>query len=165
MTCCNPSSFISDRRVDSQAIESADGDLELLQCCIDGANVEVDESAEERKGGAGGLGKMFLSAGDKQLAIYCHVPKALAEEKGVSMKEWVDAVIAPIKDRSQIVETGEEITKIVVPGNPGEGAFPLKMRDEAIAAGFAFLRQKGLVPEDDSSDDDINYADAAGVEW
>jgi hypothetical protein len=40
-------------------------------------NVEVDEAAEERKGGAGHLGKMLLSAGDKQVAIVCHVPKAL----------------------------------------------------------------------------------------
>ena len=30
-------------------------------------NVEVDEAAEERKGGAGHLGKMLLSAGDKQV--------------------------------------------------------------------------------------------------
>ena len=108
---------------------------------------------------------MFLSAGDKQLGIYCHVPKALAEAKGVSMKEWVDAVIAPIKDRCEIVEAGEEITKIVALGNPAEDAFPLKMRDAAISAGFTFLREKGLVPADDSSDDDINYAEAAGVEW
>jgi hypothetical protein len=40
-------------------------------------NAEVDEAAEERKGGAGHLGKMLLSAGDKQVAIVCHVPKAL----------------------------------------------------------------------------------------
>lgn len=40
-----------------QAIETANGDLELLQCVMDGANAEVDEAAEERKGGAGALGK------------------------------------------------------------------------------------------------------------
>ena len=40
---------------------------------------------------------MFLSAGDKQLAIYCHVPKALAEAKGLGAKEWMDALTAPLK--------------------------------------------------------------------
>ena len=44
------------------------------------------------------------------------------------------------------------------------GKFPLKLRDEAIAAGLALLRTKGLIPADDS-DDDVNYAEAAGVEW
>lgn len=34
-----------------------------------GMNAEVDEAAEERKGGAGHLGKMLLSAGDKQVRL------------------------------------------------------------------------------------------------
>lgn len=39
-------------------------------------------------------------------------------------------------------------------------------RDEAINAGFAWFREKGLIPAGgDSSDDDVNYAEAAGVEW
>jgi hypothetical protein len=37
-------------------------------------NVEVDEAAEERKGGSGHIGKMLLSAGQKQvIAIIGHV--------------------------------------------------------------------------------------------
>jgi hypothetical protein len=32
--------------------------------------------------------------------------------------------------------------------------FPLKLRDEAIGQGFAYLRSKKLVPEVDDSDDD-----------
>ena len=59
----------------------------------------------------------------------------------------------------------EEVVKVTVPANAEKGLFPLKLRDEAISAGFAFLRAKGLVPADDSSDDDVNYAEAAGVEW
>lgn len=39
-------------------------------------------------------------------------------------------------------------------------------RDDAINAGFAWFREKGLIPaNDDDSDDDVNYAEAAGVEW
>lgn len=109
---------------------------------------------------------------------------------------------------TQIVEDGEEVTKIVVPANAEEGLFPLKMRDEAITAGgwavvtkasllsvhavsasagpaaplerhmaahamcyvlppagVAFLREKGLLPADDSSDDDVNYAEAVSSLW
>jgi hypothetical protein len=32
--------------------------------------------------------------------------------------------------------------------------FPLKLRDEAIGLGFAFLRSKGLVPVDESSEEE-----------
>lgn len=38
------------------AVDTPEGDIELLQSVIDGANAEVDESAEERKGGAGDIG-------------------------------------------------------------------------------------------------------------
>lgn len=109
-------------------------------------------------------GKIFLSAGDKQLAIIAHVPKALAESKGVAIKEWVDALTAPLPTPT-VVSSDEELVKLVIPADAEKGQFPLKMRDEAINAGFAFLRQKGLIPADDSSDDDVNYAEAAGVEW
>lgn len=36
-----------------------------------GMNVEVDEGAEERKGGAGHIGKMLLSAGDECQCTGC----------------------------------------------------------------------------------------------
>ena len=38
------------------AIESADGDFELLDKVLEGANAPVDEAAEERKGGAANIG-------------------------------------------------------------------------------------------------------------
>jgi hypothetical protein len=146
-------------------VDDAAGDLELLQILLDGSNQPVDESAEERKGGAGDLGKAFLSAGDAQLAMIFHVPAELSAAKGIKMQAWVDAVLAPVKEHAQVVEQTEEVTKVVVPGNAEEGRFPLKMRDACTAAGFAFLRENGLIPVDDSSDDDVNYAEAAGVEW
>lgn len=143
-----------------------EGDLDLLQAVLDGSNQEVDESAEERKGGAGDLGKTFLSAGTAQLAIITHVPAALAAAKGVTMQEWVDAVTAPVKEHAKVVSQSGEVTKIVVKGDPAKELFPLKMRDACTAAGFEFLRTKGLIPAGgDSSDDDVNYAEAAGVEW
>lgn len=81
-----------------------------------GMNAEVDESAEERKGGAGGLGKMLLSAGDKQLAIVCHVPKALQESnESFNIKEWVQAVVGATG--ATVTEEGEEVSG--APRSPG----------------------------------------------
>jgi hypothetical protein len=55
------------------ALEVPNGDMGLMDAVLEGMNAEVDESAEERKGGAGALGKMLLSAGDKALAVVCQV--------------------------------------------------------------------------------------------
>jgi hypothetical protein len=145
------------------SIESAEGDLELLEKVMEGANTKVDESAEERKGGADDIGKLFFSAGDKQLVVLCHVPAELATEKSFSAKEWVETVMAPVGGK--IVKEEGDFIAAVAEGDAEKGKFPLKMRDEAISAGFQFIKSKGLVPADDDSDDDVNYAEAAGVEW
>lgn len=47
------------------AVDTPNGSIELLKKVLEGANKEVDEGAEERKGGAGHLGKCFFSAGDE----------------------------------------------------------------------------------------------------
>lgn len=39
----------------------------------------------------------FLSAGDKQLAIYFHLPKELSAAKSIALKEWATALLAPIE--------------------------------------------------------------------
>lgn len=104
---------------------------------------------------------MFASAGDDQLAIIFHVPSALTEK--LSLKEWVDTVTTAIN--GEIVEMGAEVAKVKVAADQAAGRFPLKMRDEAIAAGLGLLKSRGLIPAQDDSDDDVNYAEAAGVEW
>lgn len=53
---------------------------------------------------------------------------------------------------AEIVEEGDEVVKMVGQGNPEKEQFPLKMRDAAQAAGFAYIKSKGLIPEDDSDD-------------
>lgn len=127
-------------------------------------NAHVDEAAEERKGGAGHLGKMLLSAGDKQVAILCHVPKALQDAtESFSMKEWVDAVVAAAGGK--VVKETEEVVMAVAEGDAEKELFPLKMRDAAQAAGFQYIKSKGLIPDDDDSDDYIPDPEAVGIEW
>jgi hypothetical protein len=133
------------------AVETPNGDLEVLQYVLEGMNAEVDEGAEERKGGAGHIGKMLLSAGDKQVAFICHVPKALQEATaGFSIKDWVAEVCKAAG--AEVVEESDEVVKMVGQGNPEREQFPLKMRDAAQAAGFAYIKSKGLIPEEDSDD-------------
>ncbi|KAL6756720.1 hypothetical protein V8C86DRAFT_2643538 [Haematococcus lacustris] len=146
------------------SVETPEGDMALLEKVLEGANVVVDESAEERKGGAGDIGKFLLSAGETQLVGIAHVPKALAEEKKLTVKEWVEELMKYMP-KSEIVEESEEIIKVLMKADQEAGVFPLKVRDAAIDAGFKLLKAKGLVPENDDSDDDVNYAEAAGVEW
>ncbi len=145
------------------SVDIPEGDLELLQQVMNGANVEVDDAAEERKGGANDLGKAFLTAGTAQMAVKFHVPKAVAEAKGVSLQEWIDALLKPVKEHAVEVEKTEETATYTVAGDVAAGRFPLKLRDECTAAGFNFLREKGLIPVEDSSDDDMAWAQ--DVEW
>lgn len=49
---------------------------------MDGANAEIAPDSEERKGGAGGLAKVLLSASVERLALHFHVPASLKEEVG-----------------------------------------------------------------------------------
>lgn len=53
---------------------------------------------------------------------------------------------------AEVVSETDEIVKILGQGNPEKEQFPLKMRDAAQAAGFAYIKSKGLIPEDDSDD-------------
>lgn len=50
------------------AVDTPNGSIELLKHVLEGANKEVEEGSEERKGGAGDIGKCFYSAGD--LAVW-----------------------------------------------------------------------------------------------
>lgn len=118
--------------------------------------------SQERKGGAGDLGKILFSAGS-DLLIYAHCPKALATEKNITLRQWIDAVNAAVK--GEILEETDEFIKAVAKGDPTNDRFPLKMRDVAISAGFEFLRNHELVLDEESDDDDVNYAEAAGIEW
>eukprot|EP00037_Helgoeca_nana_P010523 m.92872 g.92872 ORF g.92872 m.92872 type:complete len:262 (+) comp20252_c2_seq1:681-1466(+) len=144
-------------------MEQCKGDWELLQCAMDGANKEVDESGDDRKGGAHGLAKCFLSTDDSNhLAMYFHCPKVLHDQ--LPMMDWVNSMSANIG--GSIKEQTDEFLKYEAPQNSEKELFPLKMRDLAINQSFAFLKSKKLMPEEDEDDFDMGemYEDA-GIEW
>jgi hypothetical protein len=49
-------------------------------------------------------------------------------------------------------------------GDADKERFPLKLRDAGQAAAIAYIRSKGLIPDEDS-DDYIPDPEAAGIEW
>lgn len=141
------------------SMEAPGDDWELMESCMTGMNKEVDPEADDRKGGAGDLGKILFSAGDKKLLMMCHVP---AELEGSDVQEFLKAVGEPVG--ANFISFNDSIGKAEAIGDPDANKYPLKMKDEAIAAGFAYLRGKNLVLDDDDSDDDINFADDCGID-
>lgn len=143
------------------AVESANGEWELLDKVLEGFNKEVDESAEDRKGGAGDLGKILLSASDERLILLCHVPKEVEGE--IDQAEWFKTVSDAVGAES-IECTLEKVLKSELKADSDKGIFPIKMRDTAINEGYNYLVSKQLVRPDDD-DDDVDYAGDAGIEW
>ena len=141
------------------AMTEPDGSMDLLKLCMEGANMPVDPEGEDRKGGAGDLAKIFFAASDNHLAILGHVP-AECEDKA-TLDEFMASVLKPFGGKA--TPAGDKMAACEIAGNPDKNIYPLKLRDECIAAGFDFLRTKGLIMEDDS-DDDINFADECGVD-
>lgn len=149
-------------------IDTANGELEGLDFVLEGMNAPVDESAEERKGGAGHLGKMLYSAaeGGNTLALAVNIPKALQEANpGVTMAKWIDEVISAAGGSVTKREEAEEVIKVLITADKEKGEFPIKMRDAAQNAGFAFLRANGCLPNDDDDDDYVPDLDAEGISW
>lgn len=107
------------------AMETPQGDMEMMRYVMEGMNKEVDPEAEERKGGAGDLGKLLLSASDDKLIMMCHFPKEV-QNHGATLQEWMEAVCAPSKAPFTVESEFMAIAEIA--GNPDEGLFPLKMR-------------------------------------
>ena len=147
-------------------IESPDGDLELLQMAMAAMNAQPDPDAEDRKGCSGHVGKMVFSAGVEQLAIVSYVPADKLEK--VDVTEWTDHVVAAVggtvtKAATDAVSpNGGKVMEAAVKADKDKGKFPLKDKDAAMAAAFAFLRSKGAFPEDDGDDsDEVAFGDDA----
>lgn len=151
----------------SVAVESALGKWELMDAILEGMNKEVDPNADDRKGGAGHIGKCLMFADDKILLIICHMPKEL--EKDLSQSEWFSTITNSVNanilgEPVELPNNGGSVMKAQLGADADTEVFPLKLRDIAIARSFDFLVSKGLVRPDES-DDDANYAEMADIEW
>lgn len=138
------------------AMETCKGDWELLEAAMAGANKPVDPTGDDRKGGAGDLGKCFLSCDEKNYcAMLMHMPKD--KQGDLSLKDWAETMISSPDVRGEIIFESEDgsTIKAVAKQNKEHELFPLKQRDAAINASFRMLKEKKLVADDDSDSDDM----------
>ena len=134
-------------------MEKPDGELKYLKMSMDAMNKEIDPEDEERRGGSGHVGKMIFSAGTETLAIVAYVPK---DKQGkINAAEWLKDVCADAGVKGEVQAGGDAgIATAVAKANPDAGMFTIKMKDAAMAKGFAYLRERGCFPEDTGDDDE-----------
>jgi hypothetical protein len=82
-----------------------------------------------------------------QVALACHVPKELAEEKGLTAKDWFETVTKAMGGEVEIKQESDELIIAICKGSKEKELFPLKMRDAGSSAGYQMLLKKGLIPE------------------
>ncbi len=138
------------------------GNQELLKIAMEAANVTVDESSGDRKGGADKLAKCLVTSDDKQvLVIMMHVPLALKET--LSLEKWYEAVTVGMNGKA--VEKSDEFIIHVAQNDPNNGFYAFKMKDQAVSQSIAILRKHKLIVEDDDDYDFGDMYDRAGIEW
>ena len=127
---------------------------------------------------------MIYSAGADQLALVAYVPADEFNKSAskVDVTAWMDHVLGAIG--GEVTKKAVKVTSLIPNKQTGDirtgttgkitgklvvakamkdadkGKFPLKDKDSAMAAAFAFLRSKGAFPEDNDSDsDDMIFGD------
>jgi len=145
------------------ALDNSDGNWELIEEAMEGANTPVEANADERKGGAAKIGKALLSASDDRLCIYLHVPEEVTGNSGVTIQDWFAVLVkstgativqAPPTDKVFGFAKAEVLQAPEV--------FPLKLRDTASSIGFQYLRQAKVIPEEESS---MEMEEMDNLEW
>lgn len=145
----------------TQMGELTDGKVDYLLETMKSMNAISDPTEEERKGGAGKLGKMIFAFTEASFSIVAYVPKDKME--ACSAKEWLADVVLNVANAKTVEKIvtfeSESISErnwaaIQIDQDGGQNLFPIKMRDPSITMAYNFLKKRGLFPEDDDEDDD-----------
>eukprot|EP00462_Mataza_sp_D1_P018149 CAMPEP_0175140966 /NCGR_PEP_ID=MMETSP0087-20121206/11817_1 /TAXON_ID=136419 /ORGANISM="Unknown Unknown, Strain D1" /LENGTH=941 /DNA_ID=CAMNT_0016424277 /DNA_START=28 /DNA_END=2853 /DNA_ORIENTATION=+ len=137
------------------ALPVCKADLNLLQIAMDAMNVPCPEDAEERRGGAGDIGKTLLSFDDDKLVFIIHVPKALAGS--CSIETWKTAMCGKYKVKT--LASSDEYFKGQIDRSEEDNCYPIKVQDDMINRGFQMLAEKKLVLADDDDEDEMVFGD------
>jgi len=95
------------------------------------------------------VGCMVISGGVERFIVAAVVP----EEKTstITATEWVDEALSVVAGH---VSTGNAtFAHGIIPANPDQGIFPIKLKDLCRGPTFVLLRKKGLVKEEESEDE------------
>lgn len=138
------------------AMESCEGDFANLDIAMKAMNRPCPEDADERRGGAEDIGKVLMSYNDERLAFLMNVPPSLQDK--CSIADWYGA----FTEGYPVVKHGEDSAEYMagyIKQDADNNIFPMKIRDEMINKGFAYLKAKNLVLEDDDDDDEMVFGD------
>jgi len=139
-------------------------DLDLLIESVKAMNAPSDPAEEERKGGAGAIGKIVMSSGpdSNPLNIVAYVPSS--KTKDISAIAWLEEILSLCNVKRADVPYHEESTDVFaavsIKVNADKNIFPMKFADEVISKGNDILRKKDLIPViDDDDDDEMVFGD------
>jgi len=144
-------------------VDMPEGNLDYLVESMKAMNAKSDPSEEERKGGAGKIGKMLYSISEETMACVAYVPLNHAEN--CSATEWLQSVIDLAGAGKPEIVNWEGVSAsswagCVMKKDGNAGVFPIKLRDPAITNAYTFLKKKGLFPDgDDDDEDDFVFGD------
>jgi len=137
-------------------VELPEGDLDLLEESMHAMNEECDPSEEERKGGAGKVGKMIFSSGTERLAIVCNVPADKHDK--IKAKDWMAIICEQVGGR--VVRGDDSLACGEVVKDTDKNIFPIKVKDEALNLSLQHLKKNGLFPDKaDDSDEEFVFGD------
>lgn len=163
-----------------------DGDMDLLEMCFAAMNAEPDPTAEERRGGASGVGKIVFSAGQRQLSLVCNVPYDKTTDTpnsdpekppmmAMHAAEWVQGVLEPFKDEikgnvSVWPLSTSEFAKASVELNDEDiaaGTATIRLKDEMMKRAYQILNEKNCFEDDgnDGESDVIYHFEGEGDDY
>jgi len=94
---------------------------------------------------------MFLSGGKDTFIIVAVVPPSKSND--LPATEWITTALTVLADPPK-PEGGVNLAHATVKADPDKGIFPLKLKDLTRGPVFQLLRKRGLVKEDEESDDE-----------
>jgi hypothetical protein len=132
------------------------GDVERMATALTEMNRELDPEQEEAKGGSGHVAKALFSYGSEKTGVVCYVP--LEHQKTVTAEAWCGEIVGALGGK--VLEGATpELAKGEIAGD-GKDTFPIKLKDEALAASIKFLIKIGVFPDkDDDSEDEMVFGD------
>ena len=140
--------------------QSAVQTFDFLESVMEGAN---------KNSKAKMWGKFFITSDDTQVIGYGHVPKSLAEETKIDIVRWHDILTRDLPNVEN-VETrscdDKDYIGFVSTVDPQAEMFPFKLCDDIVQKNINFLKEEKMIDqESDDGEDDVNFAEEAGIEW
>lgn len=108
-------------------VESAQGEMKLLEKVMEGMNSEL--------GGAGHLGKILFSSNEKKLVIMCHTPRDVFGL--ATAAEWMKPVLSATD--AKIISRSKNLIQAELSHDPFHVGLRL-----GISASAEFLQSRGL---------------------